>query len=155
MHRRLLKCWLLCGAAIALPACVPQAAAAQAEGVTKVPGAQATAGEMPLSQPLLEGFNLGPFAIDATASAGEMFSDNIFVTKNNKQADWITTFAPGITAGLVDGGNRLNLRAGANLGRYARFTTENYDDFYVGGDGRRAAGRGDLAVRRRALRLDA
>lgn len=133
MPRRSYKSWLLCGATLFVCAAAP---AAMAQDITKVPGAQATAGETPISAPLLEGFSLGPFAIDATAAAGEMFSDNIFVTKNRKKSDWISTLNAGITAGLKDGGNRLNLRAGANLGRYARFTTEDYDDFYVGGDGR-------------------
>ena len=115
---------------------LPQTAAAQTEGVTKVPGEKASAVAPPVSQPLLEGFSLGPFAIDGTASVGGLFSDNIFVTKNRKKSDWITTISSGITAALTDGSDRLNLRAGVNLGRYARFTAENYNDFYVGGDGR-------------------
>ena len=115
---------------------ISQAAFAQDDGVTKVPGAQATAGEAPLSQPLLEGFNLGPFSIDATASAGELFSDNIYVTKNRKKSDWISTLSAGVTATLEDGGNRLALRAGTDLGRYAQYGTEDYTDFYTGGDGR-------------------
>lgn len=135
MHRKVFRTWLLCGAAVAL-CTLPQVASAQTQDLTKVPGEKASAMSVPASKPLLEGVNLGPFAVDATVAAGELFSDNIFVTKNNKESDWISTISAGVTAALKDGGNRLNLRAGTNLGRYARHGSENYDDFYAGGDGR-------------------
>lgn len=128
-----LKSSLRLGAALAL--CAHTAALAQGTDLTKVPpAAQTTDIEAP--QPVLKGVKLGPFDIDATASAGALFSDNIFVTKNQQEADWIGTFSPDITASLVDGGNSLSLRAGADIGRYVRFTSENYEDYYVGGDGR-------------------
>ena len=134
-HARL-KSQLRCGAVIVYFA-LPQHAGAQTQDLTKVPADETMPAETPapVAAPM-QGFTLGPFAIDATAAIGEMYSDNIFVAKNNAQGDWISTLSYGLTAALTDGDNRLNLRTGGNFGRYARFSSENYDDFYAGADGR-------------------
>jgi hypothetical protein len=128
-----LKSSLRLGAAIAL--CAHADAQAQMPDVTKVP-AERPAAEIEAPQPVLKGVTIGPFDVDAKASAGMLFSDNIFVTKNHQEADWIATFSPGVSASLIDGVNMLALRAGADFGRHIRFTSENYEDYYVGGDGR-------------------
>lgn len=131
------KTWgsvFLCAAALQIV--LPGVAFGQTKDLTKIPGQQATPVETPLEQPLLHTLTAGPFAINATAAAGELFSDNIYVTKNRKNSDWISTLATGLTATLGEGGNQLTLRGGVNLGRYARYTSENYNDYYVGADGR-------------------
>ena len=109
---------------------------AQTKDLTKVPSVQTTRGSATLPSTSAAKVTLGPFALDANISAGELFSDNIYVTKNRKKSDLISTISAGGTATLDKDGNQLVLRAGADLGRYARFKTENYDDYYLGGDGR-------------------
>lgn len=120
---------LLCASASAALAQAPP-------DLTKVPADKAEGLATPGANKPAKGIAVGPFTVDATADAGELFSDNIYVTKNSKQSDWITTIGSNLTASLVDGSNELNLRGGANVGRYARFSKEDYDDYYVGGDGR-------------------
>ena len=134
-----LKPHLLCSTVIALSA-LPNVGIAQTRDITKVPGQQPTPVEARQAQPSTAGVKAGPLAIDGSASVSETFSDNVFVTKNNKKADWITTVTPSLTASLGDEHNELNLRGGAILGRYSQFKTENYDDYYANGDGRLQVG---------------
>jgi hypothetical protein len=130
-----LKSRLLCSVVLAGCA-VPQLVAAQTQDLTKVPSDKGKSVQVPPSNAPDEELDLGPFAISATGAVGEGFSDNIFVTKNNRQGDWITTFAPSLSARLGGPRNRLTLTGGGYFGRYARFTSENFDDYYAAADGR-------------------
>ena len=61
----------------------------------------------------------------------EAYSDNIFSTRNNKVTDFITTFAPSL--GYTHDGEKLDFSIGgsAEIGRYARTPSENYEDYRV------------------------
>ncbi len=131
---------LLCSAIIALAALPSQATSETRGDLTKTPDQDPTPVETPVSNSPVEDLGLGPFKLNIAASANEMFSDNIFVTKNNKESDWIMSFSPVVTAAMGKPRNDLNLRAGAEIGRYARSTSENYDDFFAAGDGRLTLG---------------
>jgi len=58
-------------------------------------------------------------------------NDNIFAVDKNRNTDLISVVSPGLS--LVSNGRRnvFELSAGANLGRYADFTSEDYDDWHV------------------------
>lgn len=127
---------LFCGAAALLAA--PQSAAAQAKDLIKLPqeplaAAAPAAAAAEASSATLK---LGPFALDGSLTATETYSDNIFVTKNHTTGDWITSLAPNLIATLGNARDQLNLRAGADIGRYANHPGEDYEDFYLGADGR-------------------
>ena len=126
------KAWLLCSAALSWS--FPALAGEQTQDLTKLPAELPLVGA-PASQ-AGTGVKLGPFSVDGAVAGSEPFSDNVFVTKNAAKSDWISTLSPGITASLGGAATGLNLRAGAEIGRYARYTSENYDDIYIGGDGR-------------------
>ncbi len=125
---------VFCGTTLALwPG---SAILAQTKGVTKIPEGQTGSGSPGSTPAANQKVVLGPFTLDGSVSAGELFSDNIYVTKNRKKSDLLSTVSAGGTATFDKDGNQLVLRAGVELARYARFKTENYNDFYAGGDGR-------------------
>lgn len=89
------------------------------------------------SQPTPEGTTtLGPLKLDATASVAEIYSDNIFVTRNDRTSDWITVFDPGASLSLNRSGIDASLKGGINLGRYATHSSEDYTDFFLTATGR-------------------
>lgn len=129
------KSWLMGTCAMALAQAV-LATGAQAQDFTKEPAKEPTAIETPWAEQIQDAINFGPFKFNAGVTASEVYSDNIFVTRNNKQQDTYTVFAPYINANVDVGEHTLKLRSGAEIGRFNRFTSENYEDFYIGADGR-------------------
>ncbi len=79
---------------------------------------------------------LGGFFVDPRLVVTERYDDNIFSTRNDKTRDFVTVVAPSVTAELDTERHALSFEAGAELGRYAEFDDEDYEDWYVGGDGR-------------------
>jgi len=65
-----------------------------------------------------------------------MFDDNVFATSNNRKADYIGVINPGLTLRSAWKEHEINLWSSAEIGRYARFTRENYEDYQLGFDGR-------------------
>ncbi len=128
-----LRAWLLASAALGLPTCLPAAAAAQTGDLTKLPPEQQLPAAAPASQ---QEARIGPFKVDASVAAGATYSDNIFVTKNNTVGDTIWTLSPRASALLGGDASYLEFQTGADIGRYDRYTSENYADVFVGGDGR-------------------
>lgn len=115
---------------VLLAAGTAQSAFAQTPDLVKVPTDTPEDAPVPAA-PEGSGFTFG-----ATAAAGEMFSDNIYVTKNYPVGDTISTLALGGTAGWKGSTDQFSIAAGTNLGRYAQHATENYDDYYLNGTGR-------------------
>ena len=64
------------------------------------------------------------------------FNDNIFPTRNNRIADWITVVNPFVELSVENENLRFNLGGSAEIGRYADNTTENYEDYRVYINGR-------------------
>lgn len=62
--------------------------------------------------------------------------DNIFADNTDTVADVISIYSPSLAASSRFSRHAINLFAGADLGRYKDFTTENYDDWQVSGNAR-------------------
>ena len=68
-----------------------------------------------------------------TVSQG--YSSNIFATRNDMKDDFITLLQPEVDLNASGAGYRGELSAGAEIGRYWEYTSEDYEDYYVTGDG--------------------
>jgi len=110
--------------------------AANAEEFIKTPGEEPTALEQPWGTKVQNFLNFGPVKFNADASLTGEYSDNIFVTRNNKVGDTAVIFKPSITASINAARHEFNMRTGAKIGRYNRFASENYNDYNVGADGK-------------------
>ena len=129
------KSWLMSTCAVALAQAV-LATPGHAQDFTKEPAQEPTAIEVPWAQRIQDAINFGPFKFNTGVTVSEVYSDNIFVNRNNKQQDTYTVFAPYLDADVDAGQHTLKLRGGAEIGRYNRFASEDYEDFYLGADGR-------------------
>lgn len=82
------------------------------------------------------GVSVGSFRLDAGLTVTETFDDNIFATRTGRINDRITTVAPFATLRSDWERHALGFDASAAFGRYDEFSSEDYDDFSVGADGR-------------------
>jgi hypothetical protein len=82
------------------------------------------------------GVKLGSFVLKPSIAAEERFSDNIYATETNEKDDFITSVKPAFE--LVSDWNvhELSFNASADVGRYANYSDENYEDYSVGTEGR-------------------
>ena len=60
-------------------------------------------------------------------SVTEIYDDNIFATRNDKETDFITLISPFLRAETSGESASFRLDAGATAGRYASNETENYN----------------------------
>ncbi len=65
-------------------------------------------------------------------SVSEIYDDNIFATRNDKEADFITLISPFLTAETRGEGASFRLDAGASIGWYESNETEDYQDYWGG-----------------------
>lgn len=83
----------------------------------------------------------------------EIYSDNIYAARTAKTSDWITQVSPFLNLNLKGQKGEANIGGRADIGRYAQFSTEDYNDYWLYADGRY-----DYRVRSscvvRAARLD-
>jgi len=73
-------------------------------------------------------------------SVSEIYDDNIFATRNSKEADFITLISPFLTAENRGEDATFRLDAGASLGWYESNETEDYRDYWGGMELRSAVG---------------
>jgi hypothetical protein len=92
------------------------------------------------------GVRAGSFLIFPKIELGTTYDDNVFATENNKEGDFIFQILPTITAQSDFSRHQLRFSAGADVGRYADQTSENYIDYFVTGAGRYDIS-GDSSVR--------
>ncbi|KUJ85188.1 hypothetical protein AVO45_16915 [Ruegeria marisrubri] len=71
---------------------------------------------------------------DAGVSLAEEYTDNVFATSNDRRDDFVTIIAPWARLSLTGEKFSLGLDARAELGRYADYGSEDYDDYSVGAD---------------------
>lgn len=64
------------------------------------------------------------------------YDDNIYALPSDTIADWVWVVSPTLSAESQWDTHRLRLDAGAELGRYDEYTSEDYDDWWVNADGR-------------------
>lgn len=81
------------------------------------------------------GVHAGAFFVYPSLGISETFDDNVFATQNNEQEDFITIVSPTVSAESTWSVHELNLGAGARIGRYADFDSENFEDYFVNADG--------------------
>jgi hypothetical protein len=82
------------------------------------------------------GVRAGSFLIYPSLSVSEAYDDNIKATKNNTDSDFITLIEPLVRAESNFSRHALGLAAGSSLGFYADHNDENFQDFFVNGNGR-------------------
>ena len=93
------------------------------------------------------GVRAGGFLIFPKVEVGTTYDDNVFATENDEEGDFIFQVLPTVTAQSDFSRHQLRFSAGADVGRYADKTSENYIDYFVTGAGRFDV-TGDLALLR-------
>jgi hypothetical protein len=74
---------------------------------------------------------LGPFTLDPRLVVTLGYDDNVFATPDNEQGDDYLVISPSLRATAQGSDYRVVLRGGVDLGRYADFVEENYNDVWV------------------------
>lgn len=116
--------------ALATVASLTTPAAAQEE----IPrGATVMDRERPEVDPL--GVHAGAFFVYPSLGVSESYDDNVFATQTNEQEDFVTVIAPAVRAESTWSVHELNLGAGARIGRYADFNSEDFEDYYANATG--------------------
>lgn len=75
-----------------------------------------------------------PVEVDAGVTVSEQFTDNVFLTANDRRSDFVTLVAPWMTLSYRAEDFRLNLEARAEFARFAEYSNEDYDDYYLGAE---------------------
>ena len=74
--------------------------------------------------------------LDAGVEISAGYSDNIFATRNREEDDLLLQLRPFARLDLGSPQNGVTLRGEGEVGRYADFGSEDYDDWLIGADGR-------------------
>jgi hypothetical protein len=82
------------------------------------------------------GVRAGSFLIFPKIELGTSYDDNVFATENNKEGDFLFQVLPTVTVQSDFSRHALKFSAGADVGRYADQTSENYIDYFFTGGGR-------------------
>lgn len=83
-----------------------------------------------------------PFAWRPSVSLSPMHDDNIYALPSGEIADWVWVLSPTLGGESRWDRHRLRIDAGAELGRYAEYGSEDYDDWWINADGRFDLGAG-------------
>lgn len=82
------------------------------------------------------GIRTGSFLLFPKAELKEQYNDNVFATETNTRDDFITTLSPGLKLNSDWNNHALNFFARSDIGRYSSNDDENFEDFFLGADGR-------------------
>ncbi|SLN31270.1 outer membrane protein A [Roseovarius litorisediminis] len=77
-----------------------------------------------------------PAEFDAGISLSEQYTDNVFPTANDRRDDFITVISPWASLSFRREDFRLNLDASAELGRFAKNSSEDFNDYFLGAEAR-------------------
>jgi hypothetical protein len=125
---------------VALAMATAMSDGAHAQIAPPAPEAKAARGETVATRvrPELEplGIRAGTFLIYPSFGLDGTYNDNVFATKNNENADFITDLKPELSVASNWANHALNLRTRADIGRYATYSRLNYEDWLVSADGR-------------------
>lgn len=117
--------------ALAISAALASPAAAQ----TDIPrGVTVLERERPEVDPL--GVQLGGFMVFPSLTIQGFHDDNVFAAANNERNDFVTVAAPTVRADSTWSVHDLKLAAGARIGRYADFSSEDFEDYFINTTGR-------------------
>jgi hypothetical protein len=81
------------------------------------------------------GIRAGAFLIYPSLSVAEVYNDNVYAVDNNKDDDLITVIEPQVRAESTFSRHRLGLTAGSEVTFHVNEEDEDYQDFFVSGDG--------------------
>ena len=73
---------------------------------------------------------------DAGITVSEYFTDNVFLTANDRRSDFVTLFAPWVGLSYRAEDFRLNLEASAEVARFSKNSREDYEDYFLGAEAR-------------------
>jgi uncharacterized protein (PEP-CTERM system associated) len=76
---------------------------------------------------------IGSFVLYPKIELDGEYDDNVFRTRNNTQGDFIFRVRPGLSLTSDWSVHAMELYAQGEIGRYADFSSENYEAFSVGG----------------------
>lgn len=82
------------------------------------------------------GFYAGGFRILPEVEAGGYYDDNIYATKRSRVSDAVALITPSVSLESQWERHRLDLAAGARIGRYLDTTEEDYEDLWLNAEGR-------------------
>lgn len=82
------------------------------------------------------GIRAGSFLIYPSLSVAEAYNDNVRATKNDTKSDFITILTPQVRAQSNFSRHQLNVTAGGQVAIHASESDEDYQDAFVGTDGR-------------------
>ncbi len=83
-----------------------------------------------------QGVRAGSFIIRPSIGVSEMYNDNIFSTQTNEDHDFITAVLPELLINSDWNNHALNFRGTGDVGRYARSSGEDYEDYSLSVDGK-------------------
>lgn len=82
------------------------------------------------------GIRQGGFLIFPKIELGTTYDDNVFASDTNEEGDFLFQVLPSVAVRSDFNRHQLRFGAGADIGRYADNTSENYVDYFVTGGGR-------------------
>ena len=102
------------------------------------PGIAASGSVLDRPKPELHplGVRAGSSLIFPKVELGTAYDDNVFATENNEEGDFLFQVLPTVTVQSDFSRHALKFSAGADIGRYADQTSENYIDYFFTGGGR-------------------
>jgi hypothetical protein len=128
---------MLAVALSASAAVAQQKSAPSNQQLAQTPGSQPPAGPVNRDDPYAaQGIPLGGFVLLPELKIGETYDDNIFRDSANTKSDFITTVRPEAALRSNWNNHMLNFFAAVESGFYADHSDENYNDVFVGTDGR-------------------
>lgn len=81
------------------------------------------------------GYLMGGYLVLPEVEVTGYYDDNIYATRRGKESDVISVVSASVEAESQWERNRLDLGAGASIGRYLDISEEDYEDLWVKGDG--------------------
>lgn len=103
---------------------ISQAALAKDEQAAEVGVADKKAEEFKAS-----GISLGGFDLFPKVEVSEVYDDNIYSGRNNTKSDWITDIQPSLSLNSNWNRHALRFDAKANIGRFADYGDNDYEDY--------------------------
>lgn len=79
---------------------------------------------------------LGSFIVGGGLTLSELYDDNIYATESAEVGDYVTIVTPELYLESDWERHRLRVEGGAEIGRYASNDGEDYEDAWIGADGK-------------------
>jgi hypothetical protein len=120
------------------------------EGHAQSAGGELARGASVLDRPRPEldplGVRAGSFLVFPQVETGVTYETNVFARPNNEDGDFIFVVAPEIVARSDFSRHAITAEVGAEVGRHADFSSENYEDYRAALSGRYDIGVGGAAT---------